>query len=308
LKPKSALQILLLSAVWGISFLMMRIAVTTFPPLWIALLRCALGAGLLWAVLLVGGHRLPPARFARWLLLVALLNNAIPFSFFAWGERTVPSNIAAVLNATVPIWTLLFSMLVQRAGAGLRTIAGVLLAFAGVLIVIIGQGGGTAWHELAGGMLGGLIIIALAAVAYAVATLVAKAQLKGLDPIGLATTQLTLATLMLLPLAAAGEHPSAMRLGPIAAVAVLGFAGSGVAYLLYYRLLEEISATQLVGVTYLMPIWGLFWGSFAGERIGISACIGVAVTIIGLVLVNMRAERSPATLPDRAPRAGQRQI
>jgi len=267
---------------------MMRIAVVTFPPVWISLLRCALGASLLWAVLLIGGYSLPPRRFAPWLLFVAMLNNAVPFTFFAWGERTVPSNMAAVLNATVPIWILLFSMLVYRERAGLRTIAGVLLSFAGVVIVVIGQSSGSLAHGVSAGMLFGIIIIALAAVSYAIATLVAKTKLRGLDPMGLATTQLSLATALLLPVALAGEHPSALHAGPLGAVAVLGFAGSGIAYLLYYRLLEEISATQLVGVTYLMPIWGLFWGLFADESIGVSACIGVAITIVGLALVNMR--------------------
>src|SRR5882672_6789798 len=270
MKPKHLFQIVLLSAVWGVSFLMMRIAVVTFPPVWISLLRCALGASLLWAVLLIGGYSLPPRRLAPWMLFLAMLNNAVPFTFFAWGERTVPSNMAAVLNATVPIWTVLFSMLVYRDRAGLRTIAGVLLSFAGVVIVII----------------------ALAAVSYAIATLVAKTKLRGLDPMGLATTQLSLATALLLPVALAGEHPSALHAGPIGAVAVLGFAGSGVAYLLYYRLLGEISPTQLTGVTYLMPIWGLFWGLFAHESIGLSACIGVAVTIAGLALMN--AQTKPA--------------
>jgi drug/metabolite transporter (DMT)-like permease len=105
LKPKHLAELMLLSAVWGVSFLMMRVAVVTFPPVWIALLRCALGASLLWTVLLIGGYSLPPRRLAPWMLFLALLNNAVPFTFFAWGERTVPSNMAAVLNATVPIWT-----------------------------------------------------------------------------------------------------------------------------------------------------------------------------------------------------------
>jgi drug/metabolite transporter (DMT)-like permease len=286
MKPKHIFQILLLSAVWGVSFLMMRIAVVTFPPVWISLLRCALGASLLWTVLLIGGYSLPPRRLAPWLLLVAMLNNAVPFTFFAWGERTVPSNMAAVLNATVPIWILLFSMLIYRQRTGRGTIAGVLLSFAGVVIVIIGQSGGGAAHVVSAGMLFGIIIIALAAVSYAIATLVAKTKLQGLDPMGLATTQLSLATALLLPVALVGEHPSALHVGPIGAVAVLGFAGSGIAYLLYYRLLEEISATQLAGVTYLMPIWGLFWGLFANESIGISACFGVAITVVGLALMN----------------------
>jgi drug/metabolite transporter (DMT)-like permease len=293
MKSKHIVQIVLLSAVWGVSYLMMRIAVVSFPPVWISLLRCALGASLLWTVLLIGGYSLPPRRLVPWLLFVAMLNNAVPFTFFAWGERTVPSNMAAVLNATVPIWILLFSMLIYRDRAGLRTIAGVLLSFAGVVIVVIGQAGSAA-REVSGGMLFGIIIIALASVSYAIATLVAKTKLRGLDPMGLATAQLSLSTAMLLPVALAGEHPSALRLGPIGAIAVLGFAGSGVAYLLYYRLLQEISATQVVGVTYLMPIWGLFWGLFAGESIGISACFGVSITIVGLVLMNGQTEPAAA--------------
>jgi drug/metabolite transporter (DMT)-like permease len=296
MKPKHLFQIVLLSAVWGVSFLMMRIAVVTFPPVWISLLRCALGASLLWAVLLIGGYSLPPRRLAPWLLVVAMLNNAVPFTFFAWGERTVPSNMAAVLNATVPIWTLLFSVLIYRQRTGRGTVAGVLLSFAGVVIVVIGQSGGGGAHAVSAGMLFGIVIIVLASVSYAIATLIAKTKFQGLDPMGLATTQLSLATALLLPVALAGEHPSAPHAGPIGAVVVLGFAGSGVAYILYYHLLEEISPTQLTAVTYLMPIWGLFWGLFADESIGISACAGVAITIVGLVLMNGQAKP-----PDRQP-------
>lgn len=298
MRPKHLLQILLLSAVWGISFLMMRVAVVDFPPIWIAMLRCALGACLMWCVMFFGGYSLPPRRMAPWLLLIALLNNAAPFTLFAWGERTVPSNIAAVINATVPIWTLLFSMAVYRTRAALGTIAGVLLSFAGVLVVVLGHSGGWVTPG-ATDMRGGVILIALASVSYAAATLVAKTTLQGQDPMGLATSQLTLSTLMLLPIALAGAHPASLRAGPVAAIAVLGFAGSGIAYLLYYRLLQEISATQLTGVTYLMPLWGLFWGLFAHESIGIPACVGVIVTIMGLGLMN---RRDKATTPSLATR------
>jgi drug/metabolite transporter (DMT)-like permease len=177
-------------------------------------------------------------------------------------------------------------VLIYRQRTGRRTVAGVLLSFAGVVIVVIGQSGGGGAHVVSAGMLFGIVIIVLASVSYAIATLIAKTKFQGLDPMGLATTQLSLATALLLPVALAAEHPSALHAGPIGAVVVLGFAGSGVAYILYYRLLEEISPTQLTAVTYLMPIWGLFWGLFADESIGISACVGVAVTILGLVLMN----------------------
>src|SRR5208283_2707092 len=125
------------SGVWGISFLMIRIADASFPPLWVALLRCSLGALLLWTILLLRANRLPPRSYLGWLLLVALLNNALPFTCFALGEQTVPSNIAAVLNATVPIWTLLLTMMIERQRPVGSATLGVLIAFAGVVLVVV---------------------------------------------------------------------------------------------------------------------------------------------------------------------------
>ncbi len=279
---------------------MIRIAGSTFPPLWVALLRCALGAALLWTALSLGVNKLPPRRLLPWLVTVALFNNALPFTFFAWGERTVPSNIAAVLNATTPIWTLLLTMAVHRTRVAALTVAGVLLAFAGVLVVVVSHAGDPAADHVAGGLLRGTIVISLAALGYAIATVIAKAKLQGLDPIGLATTQLSLAGLMILPLALAGAHPSSLRLAPVAAIAVLGFAGSGFAYLLYYHLLTQVSATHVAAVAYLLPLWGLFWGLFAHESIGLFTCAGVAITIAGLVLLNLQPRPSQLRRSQRA--------
>jgi drug/metabolite transporter (DMT)-like permease len=288
MKTKSVLQILLLSAVWGVSFLMIRIAGESFPPLWVALLRSSLGATLLWAVLSLGGNQLPPRRLLPWLLTVALFNNAIPFTFFAWGERTVPSNVAAVINATTPIWTLLLSMAIHRTRAALLTIGGVLLGFGGVLVVVTSRAHDAAAGHVSGGLLRGTLLIALASLGYAIATVLAKAKLQGLDPIGLATTQLSLAGLLILPVALMGARPSAVRLAAAGAIAVLGLAGSGFAYLLYYRLLAQVSATHVAAVTYLLPIWGLFWGLFAHEAVGLLTCFGVVITIAGLLLLNLQ--------------------
>jgi drug/metabolite transporter (DMT)-like permease len=93
---------------------------------------------------------------------------------------------------------------------------------------------------------------------------------------------------MVLPIALAGAHPTTLHLAPVAAIAVLGFAGSGFAYLLYYRVLAEVSATQVAAVTYLLPLWGIFWGLFAHESIGLLTCLGVAIAISGLLLLNLR--------------------
>lgn len=270
---------------------MIRVAGTTFPPLWVALLRCTLGAALMWTVFALGGNQLPPRRLLPWLLAVALLNNALPFTLFAWGERTVPSNIAAIINATTPIWTLLLTIFIHRTRAAGLTVAGVLLGFSGVLVVVVNHAGDPAGAN--GSLLDGTVLIAIAALGYAVATVMAKTKLQGLDPIGLATTQLSLAGLMMLPVALAGPRPSALRVGPVVAIAILGFAGSGFAYLLYYRLLTRVSATNVAAVSYLLPIWGLFWGLFAHEPINWLTCVGVAITIAGLILLNIRVGGGP---------------
>lgn len=295
MKTRHLLQILLLSAVWGISYLMIAIAGTGFPPVWVGWLRASSGALLLWTVLKLGGYKLPPRGLWLPLLLVAFFNNALPFVCFAWGEQTVPSNTAAVLNATTPIWTLLLTLIFQKVRAGIATIAGVLIGFTGVAIVVFSHNSDSASTN--GSSAFGIIVISIGALAYAIATTIAKARLKGLDPIGLATTQLTLASLMLAPVALFGPHPTAFHLAPFLAILVLGFAGSGVAYLLYYSLLAHISATHVVAVTYLLPIWGLFWGYIAHETISPIAFAGVAVVILGLVLMNLRVQPASARLP-----------
>jgi len=296
--PASALQIFLLSAVWGISFLMIRIAGHAFPPLWIAMMRSALGALLLWTVLALTGRKPPPRSRLRWLLLVALFNNAIPFTCFAWGELVVPSNTASVLNATTPIWTLLITMAAHRARARWSIIAGVLLGFAGVVLVVLNQSSAAPANVTQAQFIRGCVLISIGTVGYAIATVIAKSKLQGIDPIGVAASQVGLATLMVAPLAIAVSRPSNLHLDNWLAIAVLGFAGSGIAYLLYFHLLITISATHVVAVTYLLPIWGVFWGALAHEPIGPGTYLGVSIAIAGLILMNLR-QSQPTPTSDR---------
>ncbi|HEY6413476.1 MAG TPA: DMT family transporter [Edaphobacter sp.] len=284
---RDVLQMLLLSAVWGASFILIELSGRSFPPAWVALLRLTFGAIFLWSVLKLKGRSLPPRRLIVPLLIVAFFNNAIPFTFFALGERTVPSSIAAVLNATTPIWALLLTLAVQSSRPNRFTTAGVLLGFSGVLIVVFSHGQDTARYGDNAAFFRGVMFIALASLGYAIATVIAKIKLQGLDPIGLATTQLSLAWLMLLPVAVFGSHPAVIHLSSVFAIILLGVAGSGLAFLLYYDLLTRIPSTHVVAVTYLLPIWGLFWGYIAHEPILWTAYIGVAIVIFGLILLNM---------------------
>jgi Permeases of the drug/metabolite transporter (DMT) superfamily len=293
-------QLLLLSAVWGASFILIEITGRSFPPAWVALLRLSFGAAFLWSVLLLRRRTLPPRSLIVPLLLVAFFNNAIPFCLFALGERTVPSGIAAVLNATTPIWTLLLTLGLQSTRPTRYTIAGVLLGFAGVMVVVFSHGNESHGAITTGQFYLGVLFIVLASLGYAIATVIAKIKLKGLDPIGLATTQLSLAWLMILPLASFGPHPGTIVRSSILAASLLGIAGSGLAYLLYYDLLSRIPSTHVTAVTYLLPIWGLFWGYVAHEPILWTAYLGVLIVIGGLILMNRAS--APAPIKVEAPK------
>jgi len=294
MRLRNILQMFALSAVWGASFILIKLSGDDLPPVWVAVGRLFFGSLLLWTVLKLGGHKLPPLRLLGPLLAVGVLNNAIPFCFFAWGERTVPSSIAAILNATTPIWALLLGLATGSARATRLTAAGVVLGFLGVLGVVYGHSSGIAAGASTNGFLFGTILIGIASFSYGAGAVAAKRWLHGVEPVVIATFQLTLAGLVLVPLALFGPHPTALHWKSLAAVTVLGVLGSGLAYLLFFRLLAAISPTRTVAVTYLLPIWGLFWGFVAGEPIRWTALAGVAVVLAGLVLLNLHPRPKPA--------------
>ncbi len=307
---RDALEMFLLSAVWGASFILIKLAGDDLPPVWVALGRLTFGSLLLWAVLKLGRYPLPPLRLLGPLVAVAVLNNALPFCFFAWGERSVPSSIAAILNATTPIWGLILGLAAGGMALGARsigrTVAGVALGFLGVLLVVYARPVGAGTGGSGNGYLFGVILIAIAAFSYGAGAVAAKRWLQGVEPVVIATLQLTLAWLVLLPLGAFGPHPAAIHWKALAAVTMLGVFGSGLAYLVYFRLLANTSPTHTLAVTFLLPVWGLFWGFVAGEPIRWTALAGMAVILAGLVLLNLRtpaqrANRNVARAADPCP-------
>jgi drug/metabolite transporter (DMT)-like permease len=288
MNPRAVVQIVGLSAIWGISFLLIRVAGQSFPPLWIAVMRSGLGALLLWTTLLLSGKRPASRQYVPWLLLVGLFNNAIPFTCFAWGERVVPSNTAGVLNATTPIWTLLIGMAVTRVRPLWNVLVGVGLGFAGVVLVVLRESSNTDVTVPQSVFVKGVLVIVCGALGYAIASVIAKSKLQGVDPIVIAASQLGSAFVMVTPLALLGPWPSHITAATLGAAAVLGLAGSGIAYLLFFHILRTSSATHATAVTYLLPVWGVFWGAIAHESIGMGTFVGVAVTLAGLALMNVK--------------------
>ena len=271
---------LTLSFVWGASFILIKVAGESFPPLWVALLRSCFGAAVLWAAFRWRREAWPPRELLVPLVLAALLNNALPWTLFPWGEETVSSGIASILNAATPLFSLGIALAVRDAQATVWVGLGVLIGLLGVGLTVSGS--------LAGGHATalGVQLVLLATLSYAVATALSKRYLQGVSALSLATSQLSLSALMLLPLALLTEWPSQVSAASLAGAAALGVFGSGLAYLLFYTLLARTSATQTTAITYSLPVWGLFWGYLAGERFGVLPLLGVVVVVAGLVLLN----------------------
>ncbi len=273
-------QLVFLSAIWGASFILIKFGGQSFPPAWMALLRLAFGSAFLAVAMRVKRAPAPPRSLLPFLMLLSLFNNAIPFTLIAWGEHSIPSGLASILNATTTLWVLVFSFLTVPATRSLRTALGVAVGFVGVAIAVLSTGRHQGAAELAG-----VGLVAVAAISYAIGTVLAKTKLKLHDPLGLATVQLSVATAMMLPVALIGPWPTAVSTLSLASVAALGVLGTGLAYLLYYGLLTRVSAVQIQSVTYILPVWGLMWGLLDGEPLGWMSGVGVAVVLAGLVLL-----------------------
>lgn len=276
---RDARDLFLLSAFWGMSFLLIKWAGHDFPPVWVALLRSVFGALVLLLAMTVTRTAFPPRRFWPVLTLLALLNNAFPWLMFALGEQTVSSSVASILNAATPLFTLLIALGLGDSRPSAQMGLGVLVGLAGVALTVSGG--------LSGGQasLSGVLMILAAALSYGVGGVLSKKKAAGLTPLSVAGSQLLLSSLLLLPFAAFGPHPADVSLRAWGAVAALGVFGSGLAYLLFYALLARVSPTQTSAVTYILPIWGLFWGALAGEHVGLASLLGVAVVLLGVVLL-----------------------
>ncbi len=284
------LQLLLLSLLWGGSFLFNAIGVTGLPPLTLVLLRVALAAGVLNSVLGAWGYPLWRQRH-HWRLFCAmgLLNNVVPFCLIVWGQTQIASGIAAILNATTPFFTLLLAHLWtvdERMTPG--RLVGVLLGLAGAVLVI----GPQLLRELGMHSVAELAVLA-AALSYACAGIFGRRFAdQGITPLVGATGQVTASTVLLLPVVLWVDLP--WQLPPPAwtvwaAVAGLAIFSTALAYLIYFRLLAAAGASNLLLVTLLIPVSAVLLGSlFLGEVPDLRHFAGMGLIGAGLLVIDGR--------------------
>lgn len=279
----------LLALFWGSSFLWIKMALVSFTPMQMTLLRVLLGAAVLLVLCYSSGQRLPRGRRV-WahLGVVALLGNVIPFTLFGIGEQTVDSGVAGVLNATTPLWALLIG-LVLGAERGLTPVrlTGLLLGFAGTLLIFAPWEAG----ELASW---GALVILVAAMLYGITFAYIGRYLSGLGiaPIALSASQILAATgltALALPLPLGGLAPVHLELSAVVAVTVLGVLGTGFAFALNYRLIVDEGPTNAAAVGYLLPVVSVLLGAVVlDEGLNLRVLAGMVVVLVEVALTRVR--------------------
>jgi drug/metabolite transporter (DMT)-like permease len=293
--------LLLLALIWGASFLFIKLAVRDMSPATLVLSRAVLGAVTLGLIFAARRQTPIPAGTRTRLLpflVMAIFGSLLPWFAFGFGELSISSALASILNATTPLWTAVFAYWVTPAERpSPLNYLGVAVGFLGTGIVIAPDLIG---HPLRATTLGTLAV-AGAAASYAVAALVQRRRLRGVSPLQVGFWQLALTA----PLAFIVAFPTigATRLGwtSIMAMLALGVGGSGIAYLLYYFMMNTLGATRATTVTFLLPVTAVFWGAILlNESITLPILAGMVVILLGVFLTSRpRTPRAPALSADR---------
>ncbi|WP_087735559.1 DMT family transporter [Paraburkholderia piptadeniae] len=299
MNPVNVFQLLILAALWGASFLFIRVGVTDFGVAPLMALRVGIGALFLLIVLAARRPLRESAATLRTralpLLVVGILNSAAPFCLFAYAEITLSAGVTSVINATTPLWGALvaFVWLKDRLSA-LRSV-GLVIGFAGVLTLV--------WDQIAApsGSNVSPTTTALAAAAalgatllYGIAASYTKKHLMGVDALTVATGTMIGATIVLLPLALASWPAAAPSLKAWGSVIALGVACTGIAYMLFFHLIAVAGPARAITVTFVIPIFGILWGAlFLGERVSVGMLEGCAVILIGTALATGVVKRIP---------------
>ncbi len=276
----SLIKLIALAAIWGGSFLFMRVSAPVLGPVVLISLRVVLGAAFLLAVAVAQKKRLEFKAHWKHFLILGLVNTALPFTLFAFAAQTLPASLLSILNATAPIWGAMVAAIWLRTPFTVKSIAGLVLGIAGVAILV----GYDPMHmTLATGI---AIAAGLAAgLCYGLASVYAK-QAKSVDAFSNAHGSLWAACLWIVPAAPFFPPVSAPGIWVVASVIALGVLCSGVAYSLYFNLIDEIGAAPALSVGFLIPVFGVLWGSvILHEPVGLRTIIGGAIVLLGTALI-----------------------
>lgn len=285
MKPRDVFDLLLLAALWGGSFLFMRVAVPEFGPL--ALIELRVGIAALVLAALAAWHR--PAAFGalrregRAIAIVGALNSALPFVLFAYAMLSLTAGVASILNATTPLFGAVVAWLWLGDRLSAPRVAGLALGFVGVAVLVWGRGAGGAAPDAGWGL---AVAAALAAsLSYGVSASYTKRRLTGVDSLAVALGSQLSAAVLLAPLAVVAWPSQPVSMRAWACALLLAVASTGIAYAIFFRLIARIGPARAITVTFLVPVFGVLWGWLAlDEAPNGQMAAGAAVVLAGTAL------------------------
>lgn len=292
-KPMGVVEwgmLLALSFLWGGSFFFTGIAVKELPPLTIVTLRVGLAALALLALIRIMGLHMPTNwRVWRAFFGMGMLNNVVPFCLIVWGQTQIASGLASILNATTPLFAAIVAhILTTDEKLTANKFAGVIIGFVGVAVMI----GSTAFSGLSGDV-APLLAVLGAAVSYAFAGIFGRRfKAMNVQPLMSAAGQVTASTVLLVPVMLMVDHPWTLPMPGLPTwAALLGIAllSTALAYVLFFRILATAGATNLMLVTFLIPVSAILLGFLVlGEQLEAKDFVGMAMIMIGLAAIDGR--------------------
>ena len=274
------LELALLGAIWGASFLFMRVAARDFGAMPLVEVRLALGSLVLLPFLWRARAQFPAKLWPK-LAIIGAINSAVPFMLFAWAAQRAPAGIGAIANAMTVLFTALVGFLFFGEKIGGRRVMALLVGFAGVVVLASGKTAGASigWAVAAG---------AAAAFLYGIGLNLVRRHLTGLPPAAVASATLGVSALLTLPFAIAQWPEQAIPAQSWFSAAMLGVLCTGLAFVMYYRLIARIGPGRASTVTYLIPVFGVAWAWLLLDE-PLTATMGIAgAMILGSVALSQR--------------------
>ena len=262
---------------------MIGVAVDEVPPLTMVAGRLVVAGVMLVAIAVATGSALPHRGVWPWLVAMAILNNAMPFTLITWAEQHIASNVAATLNATMSLFTFLIATSIGSERATRGRFLGVVTGFVGAAVVMAPDLGDIRDSDA----IGSLAVI-LAAFGYGSSAVLAREKLSG-SPVVLAGGQMAIGALIMLPFAAVVDGAPDFTISAKAGLSWLGLGvfSSGLAYIIYFGLLQRSAATSVALVGYLIPVVATVLGwLILDEHIGLNLFLGLALIVVGVMAVN----------------------
>jgi drug/metabolite transporter (DMT)-like permease len=277
---RTPLELLALGAIWGGSFLFMRVAASDFGPLALVEVRIVLGALFLLPFLWHIRARIDARLWLRF-AIVGALNSAIPFTLFAWGAERAPAGVGAIANSLTVLFTALVGLLVYGERIGARRAAAIAGGFVGVVVLASGK---TAGDNVAAAAIAGTI----ASLTYGFAAQFTRRWFADVPPLAAVAGTLGCSALMVAPFAAyawPAAQPSALSW---LCAALLGVLCTGIAYAVFFRMIQRVGAARASTCTYLVPLFGVLWGWLLLGEVPSATMLVAGALILGCVVVSSR--------------------